>query len=228
MSETGRRVWVTRARPDADRTADRLTALGYEPVMQPLLQVVDLDLPPPDLDGIAALAFTSRNGVRAFAGLTPRRDRPVFTVGDATAQACREEGFAEVISADGDATGLGRLIAQTGPDGPVLWPTARAPGADLTGLAAPARVVALAVYETVEAPIGPPPAFDAVLLHSARAAGALSARLSPDAARGRLAVALSPAVAAALSGLPFAEVRIAAAPDEAALLEALGKVRPGL
>ncbi|WP_392354638.1 hypothetical protein V8F63_04600 [Brevundimonas sp. LF-1] len=32
-----RRVWVTRAEPGAARTADRLTALGFEPVVVPLL-----------------------------------------------------------------------------------------------------------------------------------------------------------------------------------------------
>ncbi|WP_284222549.1 uroporphyrinogen-III synthase, partial [Brevundimonas denitrificans] len=82
-----RRVWVTRAEPGASRTADRLTARGFDPVIAPLLAIRPIPQAPPDLTGIAALAFTSANGVAAFGALTPDRTRPVFTVGDATAQA---------------------------------------------------------------------------------------------------------------------------------------------
>ena len=42
--------------------------------------------------GVAALAFTSINGVSAFAELSDRRDLPTFCVGDATADAARELG----------------------------------------------------------------------------------------------------------------------------------------
>ena len=58
----------------------------------------------------AALAFTSVNGVAAFAALTPRRDRPVFAVGDATAQAAHDAGFADVLSASGDLRDLARHL----------------------------------------------------------------------------------------------------------------------
>src|SRR5690606_3696589 len=101
-----RRVWVTRAEPGAARTADRLTALGFEPVVVPLLTLAPLPgalnaAPPPD--AVAVLALTSPNGVEAFAPLIPRfRDHPVFAVGDATAKAARAAGFADVRSASGD------------------------------------------------------------------------------------------------------------------------------
>ena len=46
MSLTSPRVWITRAQPGAARTAARLTALGFEPVVAPLLAIrrVALDL----------------------------------------------------------------------------------------------------------------------------------------------------------------------------------------
>ena len=100
------RVWITRAEPGASRTAARLRDMGCEPLIQPLLAVEPLTPPLPDLDRFAALAFTSANGVAAFAALTPRRDRPVFAVGEATAGAAREAGFVAVRSADGDLTDL--------------------------------------------------------------------------------------------------------------------------
>ncbi|PRB40785.1 uroporphyrinogen-III synthase, partial [Brevundimonas sp. MYb33] len=61
-----RRVWITRAQPGTARTAARLTALGYEPVVAPLLTIRAMPEAlnaAPDLTTVAALAFTSPNGV---------------------------------------------------------------------------------------------------------------------------------------------------------------------
>ena len=51
---------------------------------------------PLDLDGVQALIATSANGVRAFAARDPRRSLPVCAVGDATARAASDAGFADV------------------------------------------------------------------------------------------------------------------------------------
>ena len=96
------RIWITRAQPEAEATAGRIRALRHEPVVAPVLEVRP-SLDAPALEGVGALAFTSRNGVRAFVALTPERDLQVFTVGDATAAAAREAGFTDVASASGDA-----------------------------------------------------------------------------------------------------------------------------
>ena len=84
------------------------------PAVAPLLAIRPIPQPAPDLTGVAALAFTSANGVAAFAALTPDRSRPVFTVGDATAQAARAAGFARVESAGGDLDRLAALITAQG------------------------------------------------------------------------------------------------------------------
>lgn len=222
------RVWVTRARPGADRTAERLTQLGFEAVVQPLL-ALDPDFPAPDLqaavEAAGAIAFTSVNGVRAFARLTDRRDRRVFAVGDRTAQVARAAGFGDVVSADGDARTLAeRIVADPpSPTGPILVPGAAQPAVDLVALlAGRVRAVALPVYRTLEVPGEPPQALHAVVVHSPRAATILARRLSPEAARDLLAVTLSAAVAAPLSALPFATARIAARPREDDLIAALG------
>lgn len=213
---------MTRARPGATRTAARLAALGFEPVVAPLLKIRPIPCATPDLDGFAALAFTSVNGVEAFAALTPRRDRPVFAVGDVTAGAARKVGFAAVRSAGGALGDLAALLADAGIAGPVLAPGAREPAGDLTGLLAGAlEVEALAVYEALETGAAPPGAFDVALVHSPRAGRAL-AGLGPEVGRGRLAAAISAAAADALSPAGFAETRVATAPTEDALLEALG------
>jgi uroporphyrinogen-III synthase len=221
-------VWITRTAPGADRLAVRVRDAGFKAVVSPLL-TRDPDFKPPAaaLDDVAALAFTSVNGL-AFAALTPRRDWPVFAVGDRTAEAARREGFNQVISAEGDAAALADRIARdwAGRKGVLLAPGAERPAADMAALLSgrvPTR--ALAVYRTVESAAPFPEAFDIVLLQSARAAEALARRSTPPALASRVAVALSPAVAGPIRASGFAGIRIAARPDENSLIEALGKAR---
>ena len=54
------KLWVTRTAPDAHATATRLRALGHEPVVAPLLEVV---------------SDPSSGGIRARAGRCPRLPR---------------------------------------------------------------------------------------------------------------------------------------------------------
>ncbi|QBX38829.1 uroporphyrinogen-III synthase [Brevundimonas sp. S30B] len=218
-----RRVWITRASPGAERTADRLTVLGFQPVVAPLLAIEPIPQPAPDLDGVRTLVFTSRNGVAAFAALSDRRDRPVLTVGDATADAARQAGFQDVTSASGALDDLAALIRRTPNAGPVLACLAETPAGDLAArVGGGVEIRTLPVYRAVATPAAPPQAFDAVLIHSPRAALELARRLAPDAARSRLAITISPAAAAPLAAMPFAAVRVAAHPHESALISALG------
>jgi len=222
---TGRaRVWITRAEPGASRTAARLRDLGFEPVAQPLLKVEPLSQPVPDLDRFAALVFTGANGITAFAALTARRDRPVFAVGDATAQAAREAGFCAVRSAAGDLTDLARLIAAELNDATLLAAQAETPAGDLTAALTEAgardiRVYPLSVYRTVPTDALAPHAFDVVLIHSPRAAKALAA-LTISNSDATVAVCISPAAAAPLSEAGFA-LAVSDRPDETSLLATL-------
>lgn len=218
------RVWVTRAEPGAAATAERLRALGHEPVVLPLLRVRALDAAL-SLEGIAALAFTSANGVAAFIGRESRRDMPVFAVGDATAEAARAAGFSEVASAAGDVEALVDLIAAAAP-GPVLHPGARQPAGDLIGGLAARGVTGRAVplYDTVETPPPSAPAVDAVLAHSPRAAAVL-ARFA--ALAGAPVFCISGAAAAPLRAANFTALAIAPFPNEAALLKLLDEPRAG-
>ena len=227
MTPPIRRVWVTRAEPGAARTADRLTALGFTPIVTPLLTLAPLPGAldaAPSPDAVAVLALTSPNGVEAFAPLTPHfRDHPVFAVGDATAEAARAAGFADVRSASGDIHALARLIAAEAPPGPLLAPGAREPAGDLPALLPDRPVQRLPVYAAFETHAPAPAFFDAVMLHSPRAARALAADLPCPASTGRVAICISEAAAIPLRPFDFAQIRIAAAPDEPAMLSALGK-----
>jgi uroporphyrinogen-III synthase len=192
-------------------------------VVAPLLAIRPIPQPAPDLAGVAALAFTSRNGVDAFAALSTQRDLPVFTVGDATAAAARSAGFATVRSASGALGDLAALLAAAAP-GPVLAVGALEPSGDLPALlAGRVEVRSLAVYEALETAAAAPAAFDAVMVHSPRGGRALAA-LGPFA--GQIAAVISEAAAAPLREASGLVVRVAARPDEAALFEALGKPAP--
>lgn len=222
-----RRVWVTRAEPGATRTAAALTALGLEPVVQPLLAIRFLT-PTLDLEGVDTLAFTSRNGVAAFAALTPDRHWPVLTVGDATAVVAREAGFLAVTSASGTVGDLATLIRETEASGTtILHVSARIAAADLAShVGSGITVRTLIAYEAVETGYGSPEAIDAVLVHSPRAARILAGMMTADVAGRCMAVAISDAAARPLKSIGLAALRVAAYPNDASVTAALGK--PGL
>ncbi|WP_312597587.1 uroporphyrinogen-III synthase [Brevundimonas sp.] len=218
------RVWITRAEPGASRTAARLRDMGLEPIVAPLLVVEPLTPALPDLAAFNALAFTSPNGVAAFAALTPRRDHPVFAVGDATAQAASAAGFSDVRSAQGDLTALARLIAASLFDAAVLIPQAETPAGDMTAALTRAgarrvRAHPLPIYRTNPTARPAPAAFDAVLIHSPRAA-----KLLAEHHAGRLQdveiACISPAAAAPLAALGLHPL-ITKYPNEPALLAIL-------
>src|ERR1700741_2830119 len=102
------RVAITRAQPEADRTAERVRARGAEAIVAPLLTIMPCGYDT-NTEGAQAIVFTSSNGVRAFPDVRGARDRLVLTVGDATAEAAREAGFSNVRSADGDVIALATL-----------------------------------------------------------------------------------------------------------------------
>lgn len=228
-------VLVLRPRAQAERTAERLAALGHPALIEPVLEI--RPLPPPALDtaGIAVVAVTSAHAAFALAGLPAAL--PVHAVGAATAAAAERVLGRAVRVAQGDGAALAEAILRDLPEaaGEVLHLAGRevSPGLAATLAAAGCRCRRLTVYEAVPTGALSPicraalseGAVGAVLLHSPRSArlwlaGVAAAGLVPALARLR-AVCLSPAVAAALGDGIFAGVRVAAEPSEAALLRCL-------
>lgn len=224
-----KRVWITRASPGAEATAGRVRALGWEPLIAPLLETRILPTTI-DLTGVGALAFTSATGARAFGRLSMARDLPVFAVGSASAAAAREAGFAAVRSADGDVKALARFIGEHAGDfaGVVLHTAAAEPAGDLVGMLMATDVQArvVAVYETIAAPV---PAdlwprlssIEAVLVHSPRAGRRLAEILKDVAAPGLVAYCLSAEVLASLGDSATGAKFAAPLPNEDALLSLL-------
>jgi uroporphyrinogen-III synthase len=218
-----RAVWITRAQPGADETAARVRGLGLQPLVSPVLEVRRLT-PEIDLDGVAALVFTSRNAVTAWAALSPGRDLPVLAVGDATAEAAREVGFGRVESARGDVHDLAALIDRRAPElgGRLLHPRAAETAEDLAALVR-APLVSAPVYETVE--VRPSEALDGlarldvVLVHSPKAARTLARLVARSV--GLTFLCISDRAAAPLLQAGHEKVLAAPFPAEAALLKLL-------
>src|SRR5438552_7633969 len=131
-----KKIWITRAQPGADSTAERVRGMGHDALVAPLLTVRRLEDVEIDLSDVGALAFTSANGVRAFAELSGDRKLRVYAVGGATAQAARAAGFSSVLSADGGVEALAHGIAARRGElnGVVLHAGAAELAADLIGL----------------------------------------------------------------------------------------------
>jgi len=105
------RVLITRPQPDADAFAELCRARKLAPVVCPLMEIETLEVGIV-LSGVSALAFTSANGVRAFAKSNPERHLPVFTVGDASASIARALGFENVHAAGGDVDALAGMVVE--------------------------------------------------------------------------------------------------------------------
>jgi len=233
------KVLVTRAAGAAESLAARLAERGHQIVIEHLMTIRFRPEAAPSigplLDGVQAILFTSANGVRAFAQATTRRDFRAFAVGDATAAAARDIGFADVTSAGGAVDDLARLaIGRLKPKAGALFHAAAAVTAgDLQGQleAAGFSVRRAVLYEAVESQRLSDATREAIARHEIDAAlffsprnAATFVRLATGLEEGSqhmVAVALSSAVAEKLAPLPWRRLAVASAPNEAALLAAL-------
>jgi uroporphyrinogen-III synthase len=228
------RLLVTRPEPDGERSAATLRARGHDVLLAPLLRVetvADADFGAPPW---AAILLSSANAARAIAA-HPRMSAltalPVLTVGRRSAEAARAAGFIDVQSADGDAQDLARVAAArfAGSRAPLLYLAGEERARDLAGDLGGLLIRTVVVYRAVKVTNLPPSMraalqagqLDGVLHFSqrsteayivcARSAGLLDKALAP------FHYCLSARVAEPLVGAE--NVRIAALPEEAALLD---------
>lgn len=92
------------------RTAEKLAARGHEACLAPVTRIVPTGDPMPS-EPYDVLIVTSAHAEAALAALD--RTRPVFAVGERTAEPLRAAGFADIAVAEGDAVSLVRLIRDT-------------------------------------------------------------------------------------------------------------------
>ncbi|KYK46872.1 uroporphyrinogen III synthase [Bradyrhizobium liaoningense] len=237
-------ILVTRPHPDNEATAESLRARGHAVLLAPVLKFEPVAVHDESEGPYGAVLVTSANAIRAVAPQLPELGLlklPLFAVGEHTAAAAREAGFAEVIVAGGDAASLRDKVMQSARDKVLKKKSALLylAGADLSRdlggeLGAEGfRVVTRTTYRMAPVkhlPRGVCEGFaahgvEAVLHYSRR-----SARAFLDAARDEgveisaLAIphcCLSETVASVLRDAGASRVLVAARPDESALFDTL-------
>ncbi len=248
----GPRVLVTRPARAAAATAAALEARGYRAVTVPLLEIATVarsaDV---QLEGIQALLATSANALHSLVELVPEAprivgERPLLAVGEATAGTARALGFRNVLSAaggGGDAVALRELArARLDPaKGPLWYAHGASRRRDLAAeLSACGFEVRAAILYESRVPGTLPPALGAALARGALDAAAffsprtansfarlLNAADMAGSCRPLAAFCLSEAVAEAVRGLPWADLRVAPAPGLGELLATLDRWRHG-
>jgi len=227
------RALITRPQEDAADLAAALSDRGIEPLIEPLLQITPVAGASIDLDGVQAVLFTSANGVRAFAAVSPRRDLPAYTVGDGSAAAAKLAGFTRIESAGGDVNALASLVCDRlkPEDGAVFHAAGSVTAGDLAGrleeagftvrrvaLYAAAAATALSPETRMNLTLG---GIDMVLLFSPRTAttfAQLWRQAGAPSLEGVCAICLSAAVAREVGDLSWRDVFIAERPDLPSLL----------
>jgi uroporphyrinogen-III synthase len=228
-------VLITRPEPGAADTAARVAALGLHPVVAPLLEISELRAPLPPSGHVQAILVASASAIAALPA--SHHDVPLFAVGDATAARARSAGFTEVKSADGDTHALAALTARDCDPlaSPLLLACGRGQG---KALAADLRargfaVIRRVVYVATPMDDLPPAARDALAADTLSAAMFFSAETARhcvrllrsarlhEAIRSVDALAIGQPTAVALEALPWRRIRVAARPNQDAMLALL-------
>lgn len=212
------KIWLTRTRPAADESAALWRASGFDPIIDPLLEIqpVSHDEISPD----SFLIFTSKNGVNHIIC----RGQRAICVGDATAEHARQAGFSDVVSVDGTSSDVTAwLRANLSVSQAVChvsgWHVRGSITEDLRAAGYEAQRVK--VYRSVPRPHWPKAeGVSRVAFYSPLAAKTF-ADISPGRdISGLTAICISRATADELSDLQLKTVKIAARPREDALIHA--------
>jgi len=218
------KLLIVRPEPGASATADRARQLGLDPTLAPLFHIRPLPWQAPDPEGFDALLLTSANAARnAGAGLEAFAHLPCYAVGEPSAEAAIEAGFADVRTGPSDGAAAARMMEEE-----KVRRAFHPCGRDRAGLGeTEVEIVQRPVYAAdavEELPAHASEALDEgalLLIHSPRA-GALLARLV--AGKESVAIAAISAAAAQAAGSGWRSVAVASSPRDEALLELAAKL----
>lgn len=236
------RILLTRPEEQAHQTAEKLTALGHTSVIAPLMEIEYRTLPTFNSSVFQAIAVTSGRAVdalarqAAFADLVPL---PLYCVGDKTAAHARRSGFVSVHSAGGDADALTRMLIAALPKdkGRILYAAGRDRTGDLKGALEQAgySVELQVLYEARQLDAFPKSIgrkikhghIDAALVYSQRGATVLREAVCREELERFVQpiefFAISEAAAQPIIDWGIPRISWADQPNEAALLDLLGK-----
>ena len=219
-------IWITRSQPAASTSAKRWQEAGYEAIAQPLITItLPQEMPAPPRKG-STLIITSKTSLRYLAEFTDRRDWDVITVGAASASLARSMGFKTVQSADGDARDLVSHVLEnyTPSNGNFAYLSAANVQTDISdALSKHGYNISRHILYSNEPMRGMPKievsAVSYIAFYSTMAAEAFM-QFGIDTSK-ITAISISAAVDQILSGGNFLTRKIAARPEEIAMIEAL-------
>ncbi|WP_419903420.1 uroporphyrinogen-III synthase [Kiloniella sp.] len=131
-----KRHLVTRPAVDQEPFVSELKDMGREILLSPVFDIEFFEGKALNFSNVQAILITSANGVRALCHKTNNLKIPIYCVGDSSAQAARQAGFEQVVSANGDVSDLAeRVISDLSPNGgTLLHPAASKLAGDLGGI----------------------------------------------------------------------------------------------
>lgn len=233
-------ILITRP-ADTAEIEPAIRSTGFMPLLAPALRIIDLPVTLPDSSTVQGLIFSSANGVRAFEKLNPDPvflRKPVFTVGDHTAEIATQAGFTDVRSASGTMKDLVALIRrQMVPPSKLLHLRGRdvrdnpaillpqSEGWSINGISlynaepvnapAPGAVEALASGQVA-----------AVLFYSARSASAFASLYNGFDFKGVQALCLADSVVESLDRSQWGDILVSARPDQSGMMALLQRLKP--
>ena len=108
------KILITRPIKQAKAMISEIEALGFEPLIAPVMEIEEVAFDVPDHEAYDALLLTSSNAVRIFAKALPEGspywNKALFCVGNKTAATAQKYGFTTIHSADGDVKNLITMI----------------------------------------------------------------------------------------------------------------------
>ena len=219
------KVLIIRPQPGADATARRFAAAGYAPVLMPLFAIEHLPPPSVSVDGYDAIVLTSGNAARAARGfLENARDTPIYAVGSATASALAHLSLP--VAATG-SSGVEALVGVAAADGhtKLLWLAGEDHSTvpQIAGVHIDIAVVyRSAVLKTPAHFAAQVELCDAVILHSSRAAAHFADLCDAGGlSRSKITLATFSNAIAQSAGDGWAQIIVAASPNDAALMDAI-------
>ena len=127
-------ILITRPQADAAALSVKLQALGHRTTSCPMLTITPTPQARlPQAQQIAAFAFTSANGVRAFDARVFKtcllqtqnknasyQNKTVYAIGATTAAACAQAGFTDIIESTGGVAQFADMILARPPKGKLI------------------------------------------------------------------------------------------------------------
>ncbi len=106
------KILITKTIEDSVVYADAVRAVGFKPLIEPMMQIKPVEFELSDFSPETPLVFTSSHGVRAFAMKTRERQFPLYVVGRSTAETAQGLGFRSLEVVAPCAENLAELMIQ--------------------------------------------------------------------------------------------------------------------